>query len=124
MKTRLVTTALACVLAPALVLAQKVSYDYDKAADFASFKTYSHKEGTKVGQVLAMEEKDLLAIRNFGQKSLDELREKLIQHGFLPEDSGGLGAGGDDEVEDEADAEDIDLSLSGLGLVGQEETDR
>lgn len=40
---------------------------------------------TKVGQVLGMEEKELLAIRNFGQKSLDELREKLVEYGFLPE---------------------------------------
>jgi hypothetical protein len=45
-------TALAVVLAPALLLAQKTSYDYDKSADFASFKTYAHKDGTKVGQPL------------------------------------------------------------------------
>jgi DNA-directed RNA polymerase subunit alpha len=43
-----------------------------------------------------MDEKDLLAIRNFGQKSLDELREKLIAHGFLPETAAGeAGANGD-----------------------------
>jgi hypothetical protein len=45
-------TALAVVLAPALLLAQKTSYDFDKSADFASFKTYAHKDGTKVGQPL------------------------------------------------------------------------
>ena len=38
--------------APALLLAQKVSYDYDKTANFAAFKTYAHKDGTKVGQPL------------------------------------------------------------------------
>jgi Domain of unknown function (DUF4136) len=37
---------------PALVLAQKVSYDYEKSANFAGFKTYAHKDGTKVGQSL------------------------------------------------------------------------
>jgi Domain of unknown function (DUF4136) len=37
---------------PALLLAQKVSYDYEKSANFASFKTYAHKDGTKVGQSL------------------------------------------------------------------------
>jgi hypothetical protein len=37
---------------PALLLAQKVSYDYEKTANFAGFKTYAHKEGTKVGQSL------------------------------------------------------------------------
>jgi DNA-directed RNA polymerase subunit alpha len=39
---------------------------------------------TKVGQLLAMDEKDLLAIRNFGRKSLDELTEKLAAHGYMP----------------------------------------
>ena len=39
----------------------------------------------KVGQVLEIEEADLLKIRNFGEKSLDELYSKLSQFGFLPE---------------------------------------
>jgi len=38
---------------------------------------------TKVGQILAMDEKDLLSVRNFGRKSYDELREQLIRHGFM-----------------------------------------
>jgi hypothetical protein len=46
------TVAIACVLASALVLAQKTSYDYDKSASFAGYKTYAQKEGTKVGQQL------------------------------------------------------------------------
>ena len=33
-------------------LAQKVSYDYEKSANFAGFKTYALKDGTKVGQPL------------------------------------------------------------------------
>ena len=52
MQKRLVTLALALVLAPALALAQKISYDYDKTANFAAFKTYALKDGTKVGQQL------------------------------------------------------------------------
>jgi hypothetical protein len=40
------------MLVPALVIAQKVSYDFDKSASFATFKTYAHKDGTKVGQPL------------------------------------------------------------------------
>ena len=52
MQKRLVTLALAGLLAPAVLLAQKTSYDYNKSADFASFKTYAHKDGTKVGQQL------------------------------------------------------------------------
>ncbi len=43
---------IALVLAPALLVAQKVSYDFEKAANFAAFKTYAHKDGTKVGQSL------------------------------------------------------------------------
>jgi DNA-directed RNA polymerase subunit alpha len=41
---------------------------------------------TKVGEVLERVKKgpnELLSIRNFGQKSLDELMEKLLQKGFL-----------------------------------------
>jgi len=53
MQKRRVTTSLAVLLVvPALVLAQKVSYDYEKSANFAAFKTYAHKDGTKVGQPL------------------------------------------------------------------------
>src|SRR5918997_6335511 len=39
---------------------------------------------TKVGQLLQMDEKDLLAVRNLGSKSIDEIRDKLIEHRFLP----------------------------------------
>jgi hypothetical protein len=52
MQTRFATLAIALLLAPALLLAQKTSYDYDKTADFSAFKTYAHKDGTKVGQQL------------------------------------------------------------------------
>lgn len=38
---------------------------------------------TKVGQILQMSEDELLSLRNFGQKSLDELREKLAKHGLI-----------------------------------------
>jgi DNA-directed RNA polymerase subunit alpha len=40
-----------------------------------------------VGAVLEKSEDELLALRNFGRKSYDELREKLLSMGFLkPED--------------------------------------
>ena len=38
----------------------------------------------KVGQVLTMSRDDLLAVRNFGEKSLQELVDKLIQRRLLP----------------------------------------
>lgn len=51
MQRTLATVALVLVV-PALMLAQKTSYDYEKTADFASFKTFAFKEGTKAGQPL------------------------------------------------------------------------
>ena len=42
----------ALCLVPALAMAQKVSYDFDKTANFAAYKTYALKEGTPVGQKL------------------------------------------------------------------------
>ncbi len=38
-----------------------------------------------VGQILEMDEKDLLAIRNLGTKSLNEIRDCLIARGYLPQ---------------------------------------
>jgi hypothetical protein len=52
MQIRLVAAALAVLFVPAMAHAQKVSYDYNKAANFAAFKTYALKDGTKVGQQL------------------------------------------------------------------------
>ena len=41
-----------------------------------------------VGQVLEKSEEELLALRNFGRKSYDELRERLDELGLLPADVG------------------------------------
>jgi hypothetical protein len=51
-KTRVLAGLFALVLVPALALAQKTTYDFDKSANFASYKTYALKEGTPVGQKL------------------------------------------------------------------------
>jgi DNA-directed RNA polymerase subunit alpha len=37
---------------------------------------------TTVGLVLEKSEEELLALRNFGEKSYEELRDKLVGHGF------------------------------------------
>jgi DNA-directed RNA polymerase subunit alpha len=45
---------------------------------------------TNVGEVLDMLEKGeeaMLSIRNFGEKSLEELKERLMEKGYLDEDS-------------------------------------
>jgi DNA-directed RNA polymerase subunit alpha len=49
----------------------------------------------KVGQVLTMDPDQLLSIRNFGPRSLTELREKLAEFGYLPEGDAAAFGGGD-----------------------------
>jgi len=46
-----------------------------------------------VGAVLEKSEDELLALRNFGRKSYDELRDKLISMNFLQESDEGMGSG-------------------------------
>ena len=65
----------------------------------------------KVGQLLQLKDDDLLRMRNFGKKSLDEMKERLMMRGFiLPESlapSDGLdadGVDGDESLDDEAEA--------------------
>ena len=61
---------------------------------------------TKIGQLLQMDQKDLLAVRNLGQKSIDEIREKLVEHNFLAVAENGDGAAiTDDAAEPAAVAE-------------------
>src|SRR5438046_3054114 len=58
---------------------------------------------TKVGQVLSMNEEDLLGVRNFGEKSLQELRERLLVRNFLPNprtSTVGADMDGDHEMEE------------------------
>jgi hypothetical protein len=52
MQNRVLVAALGLLLVPAMAAAQKVTYDFDKDENFASFKTYAQKDGTKVGQPL------------------------------------------------------------------------
>ncbi|MDQ3553308.1 MAG: DNA-directed RNA polymerase subunit alpha [Chloroflexota bacterium] len=62
----------------------------------------------KVGQLLHLQDDDLLRMRNFGKKSLDEMKERLRMRGFLPPEEEGaapydgeeLGSFDDDEDED------------------------
>lgn len=55
-----------------------------------------------VGQVLERSEEELLNLRNFGRKSYDELRQKLIEKGFLPPESAEAGsAAGEEEMEED-----------------------
>jgi hypothetical protein len=47
-----VSLALALAIAPIVLLAQKTSYDFDKSANFAAYKTFALRDGTPVGQKL------------------------------------------------------------------------
>jgi len=71
----------------------------------------------RVGQVLLMQPDDLLAIRNFGPRSLNELWDKLKEHNFLPENAPVAEAFGEEEPLSiqEADATAISSATGGEG---------
>ena len=61
----------------------------------------------KVGQLLQLKDDDLLRMRNFGKKSLDEMKERLRMRGFIVPDTETDGLDledGDEPFEDEAEA--------------------
>ena len=62
----------------------------------------------KVGQVLGIEEAELLKIRNFGAKSLDELNTRLRELGFLSDDGETETTGVSAEPQEEAIEEEDD----------------
>ena len=71
---------------------------------------------TDVGQILEMDDKDLLAIRNLGEKSLAEVREKLVLRGYLPQ----VQVPGVLAVEEEAE-ETVDAILGDESLLAEDE---
>lgn len=82
----------------------------------------------RVGQVLTMDPDQLLSIRNFGPRSLAELRQKLAEFGYLPEGGGGFGADlgdlagalaeGEDDLGDFGDGDDVATAIAALGGTG------
>jgi len=67
--------ALLIALVPAIAAAQKTTYDFDKAATFGMYKTYSFKDGTKAGQPL------------IDQRIVAALENELKAKGFTKNDS-------------------------------------
>src|SRR4051794_26043793 len=60
----------------------------------------------KVGQLLQLSDDDLLRMRNFGKKSLDEMKERLRMRGFIvPETESDGTDEGDDVFDDETEEE-------------------
>jgi DNA-directed RNA polymerase subunit alpha len=68
---------------------------------------------TKIGQLLALGDDELLRMRNFGQKSLDEMKERLALRGFIVPDA--LASAGSDESELPASAELDEAAAAQLG---------
>jgi DNA-directed RNA polymerase subunit alpha len=85
-----------------------------------SSRTYNclkRSQITTVGQILTMSEDELLGLRNFGQKSLLELYEKLAEHGIVTSgDMAARRAGVDDE--DEELDEELDEEEEGTPRAG------
>jgi DNA-directed RNA polymerase subunit alpha len=59
----------------------------------------------KVGQLLQLSDDDLLRMRNFGKKSLDEMKERLRMRGFIVPESEADGLGEADAFGDETEEE-------------------
>jgi DNA-directed RNA polymerase subunit alpha len=70
-----------------------------------------------VGQVLEKSEDELLGLRNFGRKSYDELREKLIEMGFIEDDGSEYGAGAEPYGPDDDGGTDEELGSLGAALM-------
>jgi DNA-directed RNA polymerase subunit alpha len=68
-----------------------------------------------VGQVLEKSEDELLSLRNFGRKSYDELRERLVELGFLDASELEGGSGEDLPSHFEPDDEDTGPEFGSLG---------
>ncbi len=67
---------------------------------------------SKVGEVLEMSDEDLLKIRNFGDKSLVELQEKLAEHGIVGPSSQSAN-GGEARALPELTADDLGELMGG-----------
>ncbi len=73
--------------------------------------------------MLEMSDDELLKIRNFGDKSLAELKEEMIEHGMIDSDGGAAGAVPDispDELGElmgvEEDASDSPVEAPGMSI--------
>jgi DNA-directed RNA polymerase subunit alpha len=82
---------------------------YDTAIEDLDLSTRTYNclkraDITKVGQVLQMDERALLSVRNLGQKSMEEIRDKLAERGYIPNVGVGsdIGSGASAGIEESA----------------------
>lgn len=81
------------------------------------------KQIDKVGQILTMDPDQLLSIRNFGPRSLTELREKLGEYGYLPEAEVGVLAVDVNGLEDDSNELEVAEAIVSTGGVDSDTTD-
>jgi DNA-directed RNA polymerase subunit alpha len=82
------------------VIAEKRLEDLDLSV--RTFNSLRRAQIDKVGEILARSADDLLAVRNFGKRSLDELFDKLAEHGIIHPD---YQAGASEDEDEEGDGE-------------------
>ena len=63
----------------------------------------------KVGQLLQLQDEDLLRMRNFGKKSLDEMKDRLRMRGFLPPEDESLESFDEDDEDEPFDEDEEDV---------------
>src|SRR5207302_2709380 len=69
-----------------------------------------------VGQVLEKSEDELLSLRNFGRKSYDELRDKLVEMGFLEPSAITSSDGREGSIVEDTEDEDEERGTLGAAL--------
>jgi DNA-directed RNA polymerase subunit alpha len=77
---------------------------------------------TKVGQLLSTPDEELLRMRNFGKKSLDEIKERLAARGLIEMPERAEGEAG--ALEAEATGEEGDGEGAAAEELGEDENDR
>jgi len=77
--------------APALVSANLLDAPIEELdLPMRAYNSLKRNNITKIGQLLALGDDELLRMRNFGKKSLDEMKERLALRGFIvPETAAG-----------------------------------
>jgi DNA-directed RNA polymerase subunit alpha len=69
----------------------------------------------KVGQVLTMEKEQLMSIRNFGPSSFSELRDTLVQHGYMDDDGGAEAAASGESSDEVAAGDELAETIMAIG---------
>lgn len=91
---------------PASMLNQPIE---DLDLPMRAYNSLKRNNIVTIGQLMQLDDDDLLRMRNFGKKSLDEMKERLRMRGYLPESDGSeqtasVAGDADDVAEDEEES--------------------